>query len=630
MKKSLLSVLTLIFILILAINTCFATPSPEPTQSAANTQTSLLTPPTTREPTGSPENTQSAGANNTNSATLEPSKTPSTVPPMDFKVFYNNERKIVLNKNNDDVSIKLQFVFNAREDFFSENFTLLTITNEATKDVYTVNKELFVNDSGYFFESDVFIPSTKVGTNVEFTLDWMDFSGALRKTSAEIEVVEPKPELSIEAVVESTSAVPGSLIQVKYFIKNTGNVPVKNILIKDSAVTDLNGLDAFTTDDYLSVNGTIIKYITIVLDGEINLSPIITYTYEGEGYENSGESVKIVSEDITPSISLTCDSYVALNKGDNHTFNYQIINTTSLKLLNVRVYNSDSADAILVKEIPSIDIGQDYSGTYTAPISKSGFYKFKIVYTYENADGDKEISAKTDKPIKLPNEIFLHISKVEPQEITGPGKVQFTLEIENGTNYELRDIVITEETNLFEKLSFDNIIVPAMKNGEPGKYTFTVDVDIYNDATAVLFNLGYTINNEHTTINTSHTVNFVNATQTPAESATPTPTPNATNNSPDKRFILIIILSVLFLFIVLALIIILAILKNKNNNDPDDDYDDDYNDNEEVDYDEDFDIEIAEDANEENVENEVVLDESEIEIIDDDIDDEGVKIYKKK
>ena len=575
MKKSLLTIFTLLFALILAVNVCFA----------------------------------------------QPSQTPSAVPPMDFEVYYNNEQKVVINKDNNNAAVELEFRFTARGENFSEDFTIVSITNEATKDVYNINKSGTVNQNQVSVKQAVYIPSTKVGKTVEFTLNWKDFSGASRQTSAEIEVVAPKPELSIEAVVDSPSAAPGTLVQIKYVIKNTGNVPVRKILIKDKAVTDINGLDTFTTDDYLSVNGTIIKFVSVVLDGEINLSPMATFTYDGKSYENTGEGVKIFSQDIMPAVSLTCDSYIAAHKGADHTFNYQITNTSSVKITSIRVYKSDASNAELIEEIPELAVSQSVSGSYTAPVEKSGFYKFKIVYTYEGADGDKEISAKTDKSIKLPNEVFLQISKVEPQEITEPGKVKFTLLVENSTNYELRDLVITEESNLIDKISLNNIVVPAMKNGEPGIYSTTVEVDIYNDETTVLFNLGYAVNGEHSTINTNYVVNFIKASPTP----TVTQTPNIQQNEKDKSGLLIIILAILFLLIVLALIIVLVILKNRNNPAPKNNKKRVYADN---DYEDEFDEEFdeteffIEDTSEEILDTDISLD--------DDLDDEGVKIYKKK
>ena len=571
MKKSLLTILTLLFTLILAINVCFA----------------------------------------------EPSQTPSAVPPMVFSVTAQNGNEVVYNNS----SANLTFSVSGRNGGFSENFTIEKIVNKSNEYQYNYNKAVAVDDTTWTKTEQVTFSSTDVGKTVEFWLYWKDFAGNERIEKASINVIAPKPELSIEAVVNSPSAAPGTLVQIKYVIKNTGNVPVRKILIKDKAVTDINGLDTFTTDDYLSVNGTIIKFVSVVLDGELNLSPIATFTYDGKSYENSGEGVKIFSQDIMPAVSLTCDSYIAAHKGADHTFNYQITNTSSVKITNIRVYKSDASNAELIEEIPELAVSQSVSGSYTAPVEKSGFYKFKIVYTYEGADGDKEISAKTDKSIKLPNEVFLQISKVDPQEITEPGKVKFTLLVENSTNYELRDLVITEESNLIDKISLNNIVVPAMKNGEPGIYSTTVEVDIYNDETTVLFNLSYAVNGEHPTINTNYVVNFTKASLTPPETQTPAPQINEKDNSG----LLIIILAILFLLIVLALIIVLVILKNRNNPAPKNNKKRVYADN---DYEDEFDEEFdeteffIEDTSEEIIETDISLD--------DDLDDEGVKIYKKK
>lgn len=566
---------------------------------------------------------------NTTVFATQPAQTPSPTPPMDFTVTTQNGDQVVFDKTNQNFTVT--FTVSGKNGGFSENFTIDKIVNKSSGYSYTINKVISVGDDTWKYVADVSFSPTDVGTSVEFWLYWTDFAGnSNRIQKAAVKVLAPVPQLSIEAVVDSTSAAPGTLMQVKYVIKNTGNVPVKNILIKDKAVSDINGLDTFTTDDYLSVNGTIIKFVSFLLDGELTLAPAVTFTYDGKGYENAGEQVKLISEEVMPEVSLTCDSYVVAQKGSKHTFNYYITNTSPVKITNIRVYDSDSSNANLVEEIESLDISQSASGSFSVPIEKSGFYKFKIVYTYNGADGDKTLSAKTDKSLKLPNEVYLQVSKVEPDAITEPGQVTFTLLIENSTNYELRDLVITEETGLFDKVTLSNIIIPAMKNGQPGQYTYTIDVNIPKDETTVLFNLGYSINDEHSTINTSYDINFIKATSEPTDTNTPVPV-----NDDDNNAILWIVLIIIFLLIILALIIVLIILKNRNSKKPVstsrrkmnsgfDDEDGDYELDDDFYIDENEIEELDVDSLNEEFANE--LDNG----LDDELDDDGVKIYKRK
>lgn len=565
-----------------------------------------------------------------NTFATQPAQTPSAVPPMDFTVTTQNGDQVVLDKTNQKLTVT--FTVSGKDGQFSENFTIEKIVNKSSEYTYTFNEVISVGDDTWKYVANVSFSSTDVGKSVEFWLYWKDFAGGSRIQKAAIKVLAPNPELSIEAIVDSPSAAPGTLVQIKYVVKNTGNVPVRNILITDKAVSDINGVDTFTTDDYLSVNGTIIKFVSLVLDGELTLSPVATFTYDGEGYENAGEQIKLISEEVMPEISLTCDSYVVAQKGAEHTFNYHITNTSPVKIISIRVYDSDSSDANLVEEIESLDVSQSTSGSFSAPIEKSGFYKFKIVYTYENADGDKTLSAKTDKSLKLPNEVYMQVSKVEPEYITEPGKVTFTLLIENSTNYELRDLVITEEAGLIDKITLSNIIIPAMENGQPGQYSYNVDINIPKDEITVLFNLSYSVNDEHSTINTSYDINFVKASAPPTQTNTPAPPVNKGNDGTMLWIVLIII----FLLIILALIIVLIILKNKNSKKPSPTsrrkmhtgFDEKYDDLDEYELDD---------------ENGFYVDEAEIEELDtdslneefanefdDEFDDEGVKIYKRK
>ncbi len=572
-----------------------------------------------------------------------PSSTPSSdQPPMIFTVTANSgKNEVVLESDKDNTEAKpvtLTFSAKSRSNKFTEGFTVQKIVNTSTLAEYTdfTTATATTSDSLWEFEKAISIPLDKIGEHVTFELYYTKSSAPTKtlKVSAKVEIKAPNPSLKVEAEVESESIVPGSLVQIKYVVENVGNVPVKNILIEDPTVSGINGEETFTRDSYLSVGGTITKYIWVVLDGEITLAPSVSYIYNENIYTAEGKQVVVATEEVEPTVSLTCDSYIVSEKGAKHKFNYLIKNTSQITITNIKIYDSDSETANLVEEIPVLEIDQEITGSYEIPIEKSGFYKFKIVYSYEGADSDISKTYKTDKTLKLPNEVSVQIKKTSPENLKEAGELTFTLLIENSTLNELRDITISEENGLFSKITLNNIIVPAMKNGEAGTCEFDVKVNVPKDETVVLFSLKYKANGEFSTIALPHTVHFIKIVDT----ATPTPTPdnqiNSNDNGERNKLLLTIILAALFMLIVLALIVILIILMMKKSspkgtpttvrrkvgvgftedNGYSDSYDDDY-------YDDEAEIE---DLDESTLDEEYGKDAS------DEFDDDGVKIYKGK
>jgi hypothetical protein len=563
---------------------------------------------------------------------------------------------VLLTDKYGDTSAEITFNVMSKKEKFEEDFTITTIKNLSTNSTYTIDKALTTGDSKWSTTREISIPSDKIGQSVSFEIYYFKNSAPTdeRKTSASIYVVAPQPKLTVEATIITEDIIPASTVQLKYEVKNIGNVPVSNILIADETITSITenennaenedtDLDTeddtlenedtvkkeiFTEDPYLSVGGTITKDISVKLDGKLTLKPTVTYVYNGKTYTEEGNPVEVSSEEVEPSVSLTCNSYIVSEKGANHPFTYTIKNTTKVPILNLRIYKSDSENAELVEEIEILEVDQEITGIYEASVEKSGIYKFKIVYTYDGADGDISKTYKTDKSLKLPNEVSVEIIKTTPENLKEPGEVTFTLLIENSTANEIRDITISEDAGLFSKISLDSIVVSGLKNGTAGSYTYNVKVNIPKDRTTVLFSVKYSINGEYSTINLPYEVHFIRVTDQLNES--PTPTQTTSNNNGNDKNPLLIIIACIFMLIVLALIVVLIILKNKKsvsagtpstvrrkvgvgfNYDDDYDYDD---------YDDDDDSAKIEDLDED-------LDEEYGKEFDEELDDEGVKIYK--
>ncbi len=551
--------------------------------------------------------------------------------PFKFSVASADGSDIILDASNDyKAQLKVIIEPASALDGYGEKITLNKVENTSDKgeEISLNNIERAKGDKDpYIYRSTFSFSSADVGHSVVFKLYWTDSNNVPRETEAELLLAKPAPKVSIKAEPDMFSVAPGGIITIKYEVINVGNVALKYVTLLDNEVAKVldeeNPLPIIKKDrsnEFLAVGDSYEATVSIELDAVITSKPKAIYSYAGTTYEQEGEETVLSAADIMPTVSLTCENYSVAVKGTMQTFIYEIKNDFNVTLTNIRVYDSESDDANLIYGPFSLEPEQQYTGSYELPVTKSGFYKFKIVYSYEGADGDKEMLVKTDKAIKLPNEVYLRITKIFPETIMEPGELTFTLTIENATNSELRNLVISEEGKLMEKLELKNTIVPAASDNTSEKLTREVTVNIPKTDTRVKFSLSYTINGELATTNTIYDVRFsqILATPTPTAEATPQPPANQKDNS---QLIMWILLGILCLLLLAGIIVLLVYIKRTNAPDEetervrrrvtnafDDDYENNYSEPKYDDsYDETFDEEYA-----------------------DEFDDEGVKIYKGK
>lgn len=177
------------------------------------------------------------------------------------------------------------------------------------------------------------------------------------------------------------------------------------VTILDDQITKLLGKSYIysntRSNESLAVGHSIEESILIELDQTIVSKPVVTYAYIESG-KTEGTETTITVDEVVPELTLTCDNYSVAAKGDKHKFNYTIKNPSQeLDLTNVYVYDGDTANAAVVYGPFTLAAGQSYSGSYEIPVSTSGFYKFKVTYSYSGADETKEVSAKTAKSIEI-------------------------------------------------------------------------------------------------------------------------------------------------------------------------------------------------------------------------------------
>ncbi len=541
--------------------------------------------------------------------------------PFTLTVTSTDGADVIIGPKND--SGKLSFRLAPTNGVFGESFTLDKIVNKSSNEQIELNSSVSSSwTSCYIGSYTMHFNELDAGMTVEFELYWTDSKGVQKTETAEFKLSKPEPKAEVKTDLDGLIAVPGATVTVNYEVTNVGNVPIDHIYVSDDIICGLIGKSyIYATErssDVLKVGESIVQSVSFVIDGTITSAPVVVYAYNNKTYEAKGDVCEISVNEVVPEISLYCDNYSLSEKNAEQTFFYTIHNTSAVTLTNVRVYDSDGSNAHLVCDPFELPAGEIYENSYTLNITKSGFYKFKVVYSYEGADGDKEISAKTDKSIRLPNEVYLKISEISPESISEAGDVIFTLTIENGTTSELKDINITEASNLADPLNV-NVIIPAATQTKKAEYSCDMTTRIPSSGTKVKFVLSYKIDNELYTTYTSYDVRF--------DSPLVTPTPFEEQQEPEGNtngLLLWILIGVLLLLLIAALIVILVILKKKSSfieSEPvvkrrvSSGFDDDYG----------YDGDDIPDDGMDDMTDEIIPEESI-----DDIDDDGVRIYKKK
>ena len=462
---------------------------------------------------------------------------------------------------------------------FGQEITLVKIENTSTKQVFDLaDIHLSAEDTSYLvpaaLTNAVKFREIDAGKQVVFTLTWKDAEDKQHTTDTVLSLMAATPSVEIRVTPDQLSVVPGTVVSIVYEVVNTGNVPLQYLTIADSEICSLINrpyvYTATLSTDVLNPGETKAETVMVELDASIHLQPEVSFAYNSKAYSQAGPAADIAVTEVLPTLTLSCDNYSVAEQGALHTFKYTINNTSPVQLFNIYVFDSDGADAVMVAGPLTLDPGQSYSGTYELAVNTKGFYKFKVLYSYDGASQPQELFAKTDKELKLPNDVSLTIQSITPDTITAPGEVTFALQLENGTLSNLKNIVITEENGLMVPRNL-NIIIPAAAGGISSKYPLTVTVDVPATGTNVNFILSYSIDGETATTQAAYTVNFspVNPTAAPEATATPSlATEEPTDPVEEERSSLLIWILVGVLILIVIAILIILLLPQKNDPEP--------------------------------------------------------------
>ncbi len=409
-------------------------------------------------------------------------------------------------------TVSLKFYVSAKSSSFEKDFKIEKIVNCSTNKAIS-ESEISVSgtknreDIGTF---DVSVNSADVGKKIEFELFWQDSDGQ-HSTKTAVDTVAFSPKVSVSANVSSDAVVPGESVTVTYEVTNKGNVPISFVTVTDPAISALAGKDYIfkmkNKSTVLPVGEVIEESVTVKPNSDISVAPVVTFEYNGTVYEEKCSPSVIEVNEIIPTLSINAEAYSVSELNGSLNFNYTVKNSTSTVLKNIKVYNGDTDDAQVVYSVDSLNIGEEITGIFSLNITKSGFYKLKVLYSYDGASSEKEVSAKTLKAVRLPGEVSLSVASVVPSTITSPGEITFRLRIENKANSPLKDVTISEASNLAKKTSVASVIsagTPDMSS----VYDRDVTVVIPADNTVISFILTYHLDDEEYALKLDYNVKF--------------------------------------------------------------------------------------------------------------------------
>jgi len=539
----------------------------------------------------------------------------------------------ILPSTANNYTARLRFILSASEGGFGQAFTVTGVRKSNGKTfMLDTPQTVKANWSDCDFEIDVtFDPSDAEGKTVTFVLIW-DNENAFNSVSATITTGISNPNASVRVNTDQLTVLPDSTITLTYEISNIGNVPLQYVTVTDTEVSRLLGVSyiyrANTDTVKLDVGKSIKKEITFqVGSSSITSLPSVTFAFEGKEHTVKGLETVINVNKVVPKVTLTSDSYNITVSGEEHTFTYKIENTTLVELKDIYVYDGDSETSSIVAGPLTIAPSEELEGTYKLKISKSGNYKVKLTYTYDGADETKTHVIKTEQAFRLPNNVTLSCDTITPNPVTQACDVTFLMKVTNLTETDLHDMSITvydAKGNMLASYKF-NIILAAAETTDGNSTTHPISVHVEEANTMLKFVLNYKANDVMDATQFAMQIPFNSVITAPTVEPTVTATPEPTDENGNNSNIIKLIIIFAAILLLIAIIIIVLLIIFKKNSAPkyykyearrkmNNDYDDGY----------------VENNYDEQTDGFINYDDSLNEPEEDEYDDEGVKIYKKK
>ena len=387
------------------------------------------------------------------------------------------------------------------------------------------------------------------------TFQLVDSSNAVVATAS---VAFTKKALSVGigaslSISPADLAAAGDVIEFKIVVENQGQAKLTNIVVK---IPGVNGGKALNTEFVLAAGEKKTVTYQHKVTAAATLAPVVYYKVDGAGetlqYAVASKELKLETRDVEMTLQASTTSP---QPGEDVTFTVNVANNGNVPYTDVKLTMNG-----VKLDVPSSKLNP--AGSFNAEYKESFLASTEVTFELILKDHKGEIvSISKSVSIELPvddseisNKLKMSV-EVDRPTLTSAGAVTFSGYIQNGTNYTLTNLVVTETTSGAEVYNFALLASYASTS-------FEYPVNI-NETTTYNFQLTVsdTAGNSHTVNAEPVTVTITSAEATPGvsgEEVTPSSIPIDNNKGSGLGAVVVIaiILVVLIIGVGIALLVL--------------------------------------------------------------------------
>ena len=347
-------------------------------------------------------------------------------------------------------------------------------------------------ESGTRSDSAWHVSEDMLDTDLTFSASFTDEDGdtqTIKTNPLTISKEDSKAAASASASASEDSVESGERVTFTFSLKNEGNVTLEDASLTSPDSGQFSDSQLHKTFTLEPGETKILKW-TVSLKESVDISPVFTYTADGEEHTAKADRVSVTVDGAEPSASQDEDSLevvasvdkTQVSAGDTVSFEVTVRNHGSADLENLKVTDGDGNEVDFTGD--RLDAGSAAKGTLELTVQETSDF----VFTAKAEDEDGNTVEAKSEPIEvtvdavdLTTALTMDVSFIP--EISQAGPVDFTFKVKNNSGQELKNIVISEATlgtiaTIESMTAAEQDITQQIQVAQTTSYVFTISGEL--------------------------------------------------------------------------------------------------------------------------------------------------------